>query len=236
MREPGRTARTALEGVGQKVSADVGVEIFECQRVPGAGVDVVVLRFPGLGLGGAHREDGVHDMVAGHDVDDRFRRRRELGKLTAAVRQDQGLGHLEAFDPAWIRMQPGGLDDRRSNDRDVHVLSDIGHHPLAESLGEGVRVGPAQRAGPLGTGLDQLSLDPSEAAALCVGGCGQEAGLPVLALSLLAELRELQRGTRLRLDQIPHRNTSGGLGFVVDVVLMRRLGNGAPPATGRVRG
>ena len=99
-------------------------------------------------------------MITGHDVDDRFRCCRKLRKLATPVRQDQRLRHLEAFDPAWIRMQPRGLDDRRPHDRDMDVPADIGHHPLAESLGEGVDVGPAQRAGSLGAGLDELGLDP----------------------------------------------------------------------------
>ena len=155
---------------------------------------MVILRTPDLRLRGAHREDGVHDMVTGDDVDDRLRCRRELRKLAASVRQDQGLRHLEAFDPAGIGMHQGRLDDCRPDDRNVYVPTDIGYHPLAECLGEGVGIGPAKRACSLGAGLHEFGLDPFEAATLGVGCGRQETGLPVLALCLLPQLRELCRG------------------------------------------
>ena len=196
---------------------------------------MVVRRLSRLRRGGADRDDGVDHVVAGHDVDHRVRRGREVGQLTPAVREDQRLGHLEALDPARVRVLPGRLHDRRPDDGDPDVRAGLDHRRLAQGLGEGVDVGPAQRAGPLGPGLDQLGLDPFQPAALGVGRGGQVARPPVLALGQLAQRGEPLRRTRLGLDLLAHPQAGLGLGPVVGRVLVRTLGNGTAAPTGRVR-
>ena len=183
--------------------------------------------------GGADRQDRVDHVIAGHDVDHGVRRGRELGQLAAAVRQDQRLGHLEALDPPRVRVQPGRLDDRRAHHGHLDVGAHVGDDPLAERLGEGVDVGPAERAGAFGARLDQLRLHPLQPPPLGVGRRGEEAGLPMLPLGLLAQRGQPLRGPRLRLDQVTHRQTGPGLGVVVDRVDVRRLRDrSAPPTCG----
>ena len=197
---------------------------------------MVELRSADGRLGGAYREDRVHDVVAGHDVDHRVRRRRELRQLSAAVRQDQRLGHLEALDPPRVRVQPGRLDDGRADHGHLDTGADVGDHPLTERLGEGVDVGPAERAGALGAGFHQLGLHPLQPAPLGVRCGRQVAGLAMFPLGLLAQGRQPLRGARLGLDQVPHRQSGPGLGLVVDGVHVRRLGDRAPPPPGGVGG
>ena len=90
------------------------------------------------------------------------------------VGDDDRLGHAEAADPPRARLGEGRLDDRRAHDGDgqVGVAGDQG--PLAERLGEGVGVGPAERLGPGPAGLDQLVAHPVLAQLL--GPLGQEVG------------------------------------------------------------
>ena len=197
---------------------------------------MVVRRLAGLGRGRADGDDRIDHQVAGHDVQHRVRRGRELRQLAAAVRQDQRLGHLEALDPARVGMQPGRLDDGRPDDRDGDLGPHLDHDPLPQRLGEGIDVGPAERPGAFGAGLDQLGLHPFQPAPLGVGGGGQISGLPVLPLGLLAQRGQPFRRTGLGLEQVAHPQTGLGLHPVVDGVLVRGLRDRSAAAAGGVRG
>ena len=59
--------------MSREVGAHVAVDVTERQRIPGPRVHVVVARAADLGLRRADRQDRVHHMVTGHDVDDRVR-------------------------------------------------------------------------------------------------------------------------------------------------------------------
>ncbi len=69
--------------------------------------------------------------------------------------------------------------------------------PLAERLGEGVAVGPAEAAGALGADPDQLVLDPLLAGGLGGVRGGEQAGPAVLLLGLLAVPGERVGAARL---------------------------------------
>jgi HAMP domain-containing protein len=68
----------------------------------------------------------------------------EVGQLAAAVGEDDRVGHLEALDPARVRVDERRLDDGGAHDRDPEVAAEVGDDPLRERLGEGVDVRPAQ--------------------------------------------------------------------------------------------
>src|SRR5215212_7249252 len=120
-------------------------------------------------------------------------------------------------------MAPRRLDDGGTNYRYFDVRSHVGDYTLTQSLGEGIDIGPAERPGSLGSCLHQLGLHPLDPPSLRVRGCRHEAGLAMFPLRLLTQLRELSRGTRLRLDQLAHAQPGAGLRLVVDAVQMRRL-------------
>ena len=162
-----RAALAEVERVLLEVLADQLVQPPEGQRVARAGRDVEVLRPARLRVGRAHRDQRVDHVVDRHDVDDRVRRRGQVGQLAAAVGQDDRLGHLEALDPARVRPDQRGLDDAdgrtmltgiagapgASTDVPAGELLD---DPLAHRLGERVDVRPAQAAGALAAGLQLL--------------------------------------------------------------------------------
>ena len=120
-------------------------------------------------------------------------------------------------------MQPGRLDDGRPDDRDRDLGPHLDHDPLPQRLGEGVDVGPAERPGAFGAGLDQLRLHPFQPASLGVRGGGQIPGLPVLPLGQLAQAGQPFRRTRLGLEHVAHPQAGLGLHPVVDGVLVRSL-------------
>ncbi len=94
---------------------------------------------------------------------------------SAGVGDDHGLGHAEAADPARLRFGERRLDDRGSHDRDRHVALHVGQRLLAERLGEGVGVRPADAGGPRSPGLDELVLHPALAELF---GLRREGGRP----------------------------------------------------------
>ena len=223
--QPGRASVAALERVGVEVAAHVVVEVAEGERVARTRGDVEVLRLPRCRRVGQHRDQRRDDVVDRHDVDDGVGGRGELRQLAAPVGQDQRLGHLEALDPARVRALEGGLDDARADDRHRRVLGVRLDDPLAERLGEGVAVGPAEAAGPLGAEPDQLLLDPLLAALLDRRGGGEQPGPAVRPLGLLAEPDESLRVARALVDGLPLRQPPRQLGLEVDVVLDRALGD-----------
>ena len=108
----------------------------------------------------------------------------------AGVGDDHRLGHAEAADPARERLEDRRLDDRRPHDRHRHVAAVLQQRPLAEGLGVGVGVGPAERRGAGPPGLDHLLLHPGAAALLGLGRQGGDAGGAELGAGLLAEAGE----------------------------------------------
>ncbi len=233
--QPHRTAVAGLERVVVEVLARVVVERAERERVAVAGGDVEVRRRARLGRRGHHGDDGRHDVVDRHDVGDVVGGARELGELATAVGQDQRLGHLEALDPARVGLLERRLDDARPHDRHPAAQPGVGlDDPLAQGLGEGVAVGPAEAAGALGAEPHQLLLHPL--LALLLGGRGrrQQAGTAVLLLGLGAGLGQALPAARLVLDALALRETPRQLGLDVDVVRHRALGDHAPPPAGDV--
>ena len=185
---------------------------------------------------GEDRHDRGHDVVDRHDVDDRVGGGRELGQLAAAVGQDQRLGHLEALDPAHVRPLEGGLDDARTHDGHGVLARMLLHDPLAQRLGEGVAVGPAEAARPLGADPHQLVLDPLLARGLRGRGRGQQTGPAVLLLGALALGDEYVGAAGPVLDRLALGQPPAQLGLEVGVVRHRTLGDAAPAAPGDVRG
>ena len=220
-----------------EVRADAGVQLLERQRVPGAGADVVVLRLAQLGLGRHHRADRADDVVDRDDLDHRVRRL--AGNSGSSPRPYARISGSAILKPS---IQPGcGLwsADSMMAGRTIDVGSFAGellHHTLAERLGEGVAVGPAEAAGALGAGLDQPLRDPFGTPPLGVGRGGQVTGAPVQLLGLLAELGQHRGGAGLLLDPGLHRHPGLGLGAPVDEVVDRGLRDRAAAAAGRVGG
>ena len=134
----------------------------------------------GVDDGGDHEVDGDHvDGALGHAG--------ELLQQAAGVGDDHRLGHAEAADPAGERLVDRRLDDRRPHDRHRDVAAVLQQGPLAEGLGVGVGVGPAERRGAGPAGLDHLLLHPGAAALLGLGGERGDAGGAELGAGLLAE-------------------------------------------------
>ena len=186
---------------------------------------------------GQHGDRGGHHVVDRHDVGHVVGGARELGQLAAAVGEDQRLGHLEALDPAHVGLLEGGLDDARPHDRDGAALPGVGlDDPLAERLGEGVAVGPAEAARPLGAEPDQLVLHPLLALLLGGGGGGEQPGPAVLLLRLRPLVGEALAAARLVVDPLALRQPPRQLGLDVDLVRHRPLGDDAAPSAGDVGG
>jgi hypothetical protein len=141
----------------------------------------LVRRSRGRGLD--HRR---HHQVDRDHVDGALGQARELLQQAPGVRDDERLGHAEAADPARPGFLQRRLDDGRPHDRDRQVAPLHEQGPLAEGLGVGVDVGPAQRRGPGPARFDQLVLDPVLAALLGLGRQQRRAGGAQLAAGLLA--------------------------------------------------
>ena len=241
LRQPGRAAVAGGEGVPVEVGAHRAVEHVERQRVAVAAGDVEVADVAGLRRVRQHRDDRGDDVVHRDDVDDGVRGRGELRELAAAVGQDQRLRHLEALDPADVRLLERGLDDARPDDARALLASprEVGgpalDDPLAHRLGERVAVGPAQAAGPLGADPDQLVLDPLLARRLGGAGGGEQPGPAVLLLGLLALPGQQVRLPGAVLDGAALAEPPGQLGVQVDVVVDRGLRDAAAAAARDVR-
>ena len=212
------------------------VDAAEGQGVPGPGGAVVVLGPPHLGRGGAHRDDGVDDVVAGNDVDDRIGRGGKFRQLPLAVGQDDRVRHLEPLDPAGMWVPQRRLDDGRTHDGHPHVPAVIRDHGLPHRLGEGVDIGPSERARPLGTCGDEFLLDPFDATAFGVLTGRQVPGLAVQLLRLLPQEGELFRGAGPGLNHRRHGERGLGLVGVVHVVGVGGLRDRSTPTPGRVGG
>ena len=143
-----------------------------------------------LGAGTGDRDQGGDDEVDRDHVDRALRNAGELLQQAAGVRDDDRLGHPEAADPAGAGLGPRRLDDRRSHDRHRHVALAVGERLLAERLGEGVGVGPADAGGACATSSDQLVLDPAFPELLGLGRERRGAGGTELGPRRLAELGE----------------------------------------------
>ena len=166
---------------------------------------------------------------------------------SAGVGEDDRLGHPEAADPARPGLGQRGLDDRGPHDADrVHVAHGphgAGHRDLAEGLGEGVGVGPADRRGAGTSGLDHAVVHP------VAGGCARSA-----PTGSGRRRRPARRGPRapnsarrsgvaaLGLDVAPgNGGRRGDLAAPVEAdgeraVLDRLLGGGAAAVAGDVAG
>ncbi len=117
----------------------------------------------------------------------------ELVEEAAGVGDQHGLGHAEAADPAGLGFGERRFDDRWPHDRHGHVALDVGERLLAECLGEGIGVGPADARGPGTSGFDELVLHPLLAELFGLRREGGSAGGAEFGAGLLAEALEVLR-------------------------------------------
>ena len=112
------------------------------------------------GLAG-HRDDGRHHQVDRDHVGHALGYSGELAEQAPGVGDDDRLSHPEAANPAGAGLGQRRLDDGWSNDGHGDggaELADQG--PLAQRLGIGVGVGPAEGLGPGLADGEHLLLDP----------------------------------------------------------------------------
>ena len=169
-----------------------------------------------LGAEGSDADDGGYDVIDGDHVDRPLGHAGELLQQAAGVGDDHRLGHAEAADPTRPGFGDGRLDDRRAHDRDGHGALRVGERLLAERLGVGVGVGPAQAGGTGPTRIDQLVGDPSGAELLGLGGERRGAGGAELPAGERAELDELGRQPARRFGVRLHPTGSGDLDAPVE--------------------
>ena len=144
----------------------MAIQVAKEQRVTRTGTHLVVRRLSRRRRGGGSGQDRVDHDVDRNDVDDPVGRCREIRELAATEGQNDRLGHLEAFDPAGMRPGQRTFDDRGPHYADgqrTRVLLEVA---LPERFGHRVAVGPAEAAGALPTGSDQLLAYPLLAQAL----------------------------------------------------------------------
>ena len=165
-RHPDLAAVALHHRVLDEVFADQVVQQAEAQRVSGAGADRVVGGRARLGLGRGRRDRRVDHEIDRDDVDHAIGDAGEVGQVAAPERQDDRLGHLEAFDPAGVRLPQCAFDNARSQHGDRQVDRGLFDRALGHRLGEGVAVGPAEAAATLAAGFDQGLGDPRLAPAL----------------------------------------------------------------------
>src|SRR2546426_1081993 len=132
---------------------------------------MVIAGRPGIRDGGGDGEHRVYHQVHGNDVHDPLGDGRKLGNRAPAVGEDDGLGHLEALDPPRVRGGERAFHDGRTDDRKwkPDLARQLFGGPLAESLAEGVDVGPPERLGPGPAVLDEALAHPVAAALLGSG-------------------------------------------------------------------
>ena len=164
-----------------------------------------------------HRQDGRHHQVDRDDVDDAFGHARELAEQAPRVGNDDGLGHPEATYPAGAGFRQRGLDDRRPHERNGDpALPLLDQRLLAESLGEGVGVGPTERERPRRARPHELVADPLLAEFLRFG-CDQVVpGGTDLRPRLFGELAQLFRRAGLRLQVVAEPPGRGHLVLPAD--------------------
>ncbi len=232
----------AAAALGQRVRlevlAHVLVELEEAQRVPVAARHVVVGGLAGRRRGRGHRQDRVHDVVDGDQVDDALRDAGELGDLAHAVGADDRVGHLEAVDPAGRRVLQRRLDDARPHDAQAEaaLVREVLDRALPHRLREGVDVGPAERARAHASVLDQALIHPPLAALLGVDADRVGAGAGVLLGGLGHEVLEHLGLAAGRLDLAAGLQRHLRLERVVDLVIERALGDHALLHAGDVGG
>ncbi len=183
-----RLALAVVEGTLGEPGAHQVDELAVAQRVGRSRRHLGDLGLVG-GPAGRGVDDGGDHHVDGDDVDGALGDAGELLQQAAGVADDDRLGHAEAADPARAGLGPRRLDDRGAHDRHGDVAPLLEQGPLAERLGVGVGVGPAERGGAGPPGLDHAVLDPGLATLLGLGGQGGGAGRAQLADRLGPEPR-----------------------------------------------
>ena len=204
--------------VGQVVDPAVA------ERVGRPGGDVEHAWTGGVGASGGDGEGGVDDEVDRDHVDHALWDARELAQEPTRVRDDHGLGHAEAPDPARGGLGEGGLDDRRPHDRDRHVPPRLQQRPLAEGLGERIRVGPAEGARPGSPELHEVVGHPLLAEPLGLAREQRRTRRSELAPRPACQLRQSFGLAALGIRVGPRPPGGGDLGLPVDVGRVGRVG------------
>ncbi len=193
------------------------------QRIPAARRDVIETRLGIRWRARSHRQHRVDDEVHGDDVEHGVGQAGEVLQDAPPERQDDRLGHPEAFEPAGERLGQRALDDRGPHDRQRHVAVQLDHGVLRHRLRERVDVAEAHRVRVHAAALDEPVLHPLLAQAL--GGARHRGrarrsdARPRLASQLAKHLRT----PRLFLDRPAQRRQHLGLVSPVQTRVERHL-------------
>ena len=228
-----RSATALRQRMLEEVFARQFIQMPEPERVPTTRRHVVD-RAPLRRLRG-HREDDVHHLVDGDDVERPFRYPGELRQRAAAVREDHRLGDAEPFDPAGEGMLERAFDDGRAHDCERVVAGQLIERLLGQGFRERVHVGPAQAARARGAGAHQTRRDPFVAKLFRLVRDRLRACTADQAARLGREPLEVLRLAGLVFGARAHRERRGRFRAPVDLAVEQLLGLRAARHAGDVR-